>query len=104
NEVKHRILTRYLPSYFNVIKGTHQRILVVDGFAGRGHYGEVVEEQAAGSPIRTLQLISKNEDFRSRVLPIFIEKDPTHCAQLEASVTSFLKFNKGLQEPIIQNG
>ena len=54
NRVKHKILSAYLPAYFNALKSDGKRFHYIDGFAGPGHY----EQSIPGSPLLVLDKIA----------------------------------------------
>lgn len=64
NRVKHKILTKYLPAYLNVLKNRVARFHYIDGFAGPGHYADT----NPGSPLLVIdQLIEANVANRAAV-------------------------------------
>lgn len=106
NRVKHSILTKYLSGYLNVMKGWQSdSIFFIDGFAGRGHYDDPDSGNSfAGSPILALQEIFKLGNKMSKIQAWFIEVNGEYFANLESSVESFLKTNKGVKRPILTHG
>lgn len=106
NKIKHVIFQNYFAVYAKIISSAwNTSVFLIDGFAGRGHYGNPDEEQAfAGSPILALQALARDAKLASKVQTWFIEKDDEHFANLEQSVKSFLKINNGLNDPILTNG
>lgn len=52
NRIKHEILSRYLKQYTTALSRTVGGFHYIDGFAGRGRYGEV-----DGSPLRALAVL-----------------------------------------------
>lgn len=104
NKVKHQIFTKYLSAYLSIIRSWDTDIFVIDGFAGRGHYGDPDSgESFAGSPILTLQEIARNEKLRKVVNTWFIESNEDYFDNLSSSVSSFMKVNKGLIKPILEH-
>lgn len=89
-KAKHQILKYYLGGWFPKLSlGGHQRILFIDGFAGRGRYnnGEI------GSPIIALETLLDHvawDQMKSNEFVFyFIEKDEDNVANLEAVIEDF---------------
>ncbi|GEM_PF-1334949 len=106
NKIKHIIFQNYFAVYAKIISTRWKtNVFLIDGFAGRGHYGNPDEDQAfAGSPILALQALARDAQLGTRVQTWFIEKDADHFDNLEQSVNSFVKINKGIRKPILTNG
>lgn len=103
--VKHEIICDYLPAYFNIIKKWTDKLVFIDGFAGRGHYvNEETGEAFPGSPLLALDLVAGNPEFSKRAICVFVENDKENVEELDASVTSFLKDHGGLSKPIVVRG
>jgi three-Cys-motif partner protein len=86
---KHDILGKYLDAWFPILSSTNGRILILDGFAGRGVYND----GSPGSPIIALSRLlnhgawprMKHREF----VFLFIEHDPDNAASLEKSIADF---------------
>lgn len=105
NRVKHEIFLKYFATYaVIIIHAWNTEIVLIDGFAGRGHYGDPDKPNAVpGSPLRALQTIANNPLLSKKVHTWFIEKDKDHFQNLESSINSFVKVNKGVIKPILTN-
>ena len=81
-EVKHELLDKYLGGWLPILGRWHARLLIVDGFAGRGTYGGGED----GSPIvilrRAQDLISARRI--GSVFCAFVEKNTKNYAELRA--------------------
>jgi three-Cys-motif partner protein len=98
--VKHDILVSYLPAYYNILKRSNPNLIYIDGFAGRGHYTDIMSgETFEGSPLLALQLIANSDDFSKQVSTIFIESDDDLFAQLTNSVDNFYRANPDIRKP-----
>ena len=61
-KAKHDILTRYLGAWFGIFGfSKHERVNVLDGFAGPGRY----EDDGPGSPVLTLTTLLEHRSFSS---------------------------------------
>src|SRR5260370_35967111 len=91
-QVKHSILSAYLPAYYHILKRWSNNLVYVDGFAGPGSYVQTATGKTFdGSPLLTLQLIASNKDFSKQVSTIFIESDDVLFNQLKNRFASFSK-------------
>ena len=85
---KHEILAHYLNGWFPKIGSWAKRILLFDGFAGRGIY----EDGSEGSPIIALRLIAGHSIAASKPDTafdfLFVEKDPHNAAELQAQINA----------------
>ncbi len=61
-EAKHRILRSYLNAWLPIMGSTHDKVVLVDGFAGPGEY----EDGAPGSPLIMLKAFLEHEQ-RERI-------------------------------------
>jgi len=87
---KHKILKYYLGGWFPKLSlGGNQRVLFLDGFAGRGRY---VNDEA-GSPIIALETLLDHSHFEKmsgrEFVFMFIEADQDNVAQLQAVIDEF---------------
>lgn len=101
-EVKHIILEKYLPAYLHILKKAHNKLLVVDAFAGRGWYKSDEKESRKGSPLRVLETISRHPDLKGRTLTIFIEKRQDNFEALQKAVSAWKSNNELPNEPIVE--
>ena len=81
-EVKHELLDKYLSGWLPILGRWHDRLLIVDGFAGRGTYGGGED----GSPMvilrRAQDLISARRI--GSVFCAFVEKNTENYTELNA--------------------
>lgn len=101
---KHTILKNYITAYFHILKGSEDRIIYIDGFAGRGTYTAGDGSAIPGSPRHALELIASTPEFAAKVRTIFIERDRDLFAQLAATLRSFGEAHPDFPEPILANG
>ena len=77
---KHRVLRKYLNSWFPILSKWNGRILFIDGFAGPGEYAD----GEPGSPLIALEALA---DHRAKIDAevgfVFIEKDKARAKHLE---------------------
>lgn len=102
-QVKHRLLTDYLPAYLNVLGTTNKNILYIDGFAGRGFYVDDEGTEHAGSPLRALEVVSSEAKYKDKVFCFFVENRRDHFTDLEKRVAAFLKKTPLAKEPHLSN-
>lgn len=84
---KHLVLKNYLNAWFPILGQTHQRILIIDGFAGPGQY----EKGEDGSPmiaLKTLATHRAKDQIKSEVVFLFIEQDKNRAEFLENLINS----------------
>jgi three-Cys-motif partner protein len=87
--VKHELIHCYLNGWYPKLGTWARRVLYVDTHAGRGRY----EIGDPGSPVVALQTLLQHS-FRDRLLKasefnfLFIERDPTNLAALEAELSA----------------
>ncbi len=84
-QVKHELLESYIGGWLSILGRWHKRLLIVDGFAGRGEY----VDGSNGSPVILLRkseelIASKKVDS---VVCGFVELDPTNFSNLKAVLT-----------------
>lgn len=101
---KHTILKNYITAYFHILKRSEDRIIYIDGFAGRGTYTAGDGSAIPGSPRHALELIASTSEFAAKVRTIFIERDRDLFAQLAATLRSFGEGHPDFPEPILANG
>lgn len=82
-KAKHQILHDYLGAWYPILSTHRTRVLYIDGFAGRGRYGDGSE----GSPQIALRRL-RTHHFLPRMnncefVFMFIEKDAENCAALD---------------------
>lgn len=99
-QVKHEILTAYLPVYFRILKQGQENLNFIDGFAGRGTYTEAeTGETFEGSPLLALKLLAENADFAKQVSTVFIESDEVLFTQLNENVEAFYAEHPEIRKP-----
>jgi three-Cys-motif partner protein len=89
---KHEILERYLDAWLAILSSNpHNRLLLIDGFAGRGEYND----GSKGSPVRMFNRAARAVDDgkAARVVIRCAEADPANHAALR-SVTADLRHEK----------
>lgn len=102
--VKHTILRMYLPAYLNIIKRYNDKMLFLDGFAGRGSYDDQNSgKEVPGSPLLALELIASTQDTADKVHTAFIEPRKEHFRRLEQSVKKFVKSRGLVLDPWLEN-
>ena len=78
--VKHELLEKYLGGWLPILGSVHNRLVIVDGFAGRGEY----EDGSPGSPLiilRTAQELITAGKVK-QVVCGFVERDSDNYANL----------------------
>jgi three-Cys-motif partner protein len=99
-EVKHTILEKYLPAYFNILKTHHGKLFYIDAFAGKGYYwDESSGERFPGSPIRALEALTKQAKIAARLTLYLSEKDPENFRDLDVAVRAFIGTHAGVPAP-----
>jgi three-Cys-motif partner protein len=83
---KLEIIRQYMIPFISMLGSTAEdrRVVVLDGFAGRGRY----PDGTAGSAGLILQAVSKLQESRA-VTAFFVEKDPDNFRELDALVRSY---------------
>lgn len=85
-KAKHDILTRYLGAWFGIFGRSkyHRRVMVLDGFAGPGHY----HDGEPGSPVLTLNTLLDHQSLAhfgdTEFTFVFNEWDEERFASLQA--------------------
>lgn len=79
-KVKHDILSLYLVPWAKILRSFNKRLIILDGFAGRGEYTENGQKIVCGSPIIFMDLNLTNliEDL----VCIYVEKDHDNYSNL----------------------
>src|SRR5690349_18249206 len=88
-KAKHLILKVYLQAWLPIMGSHHGRILLIDGFAGRGRYRGGEE----GSPLIILRTLVEHPQFQTNsnreVLVLFIERRAKNAEALRHELTRF---------------
>jgi three-Cys-motif partner protein len=107
-QVKHELLEKYLGGWLPILGSWHKKLVIFDGFAGRGEY----VDGSAGSPVILLQ---KADELLSagkveEVVCAFVERDPNNfenlrevlqrIAPLHPSVTVFGPRNEAFEDVV----
>lgn len=85
--MKDKILGQYLVPYINKLKQFRKMVVIVDGFAGCGLYGDGTE----GSPIIIAKILEDYIKKGIKVFGIFIENDRDCFKELEKNIESYKK-------------
>lgn len=89
---KMNIIEKYLNGFATILgKGAYSSLVYIDGFAGKGMYGEG-EKRVEGSPVRAAKLAS--EKYPDVLSCIFVEKDDENFADLNRHTAPFLHWVK----------
>lgn len=91
SRVKAEIVEKYFDTWAKIMIATQrrfpqhdQRIGYVDLFAGPGRY----ESGAISTPVRVMQMVIANPDYRQRLVTIFNDKDEKNVHSLESTLSS----------------
>lgn len=78
--VKHELLVKYLGGWLSILGTQHPKLLIFDGFAGRGEY----EDGSHGSPVIILQIANElmQKGRVDKVICAFVEKDYANFTRL----------------------
>jgi len=81
SKIKDAILATYMPPYLTKLRALGKDIVLIDGFAGAGTFGEQNDE---GSPL----IIERNaqEIVPNMHISYFINNDPHHHEQLKTTL------------------
>jgi three-Cys-motif partner protein len=103
SERKHRILLMFLAPAAKIL-GSRYRVIYLDGFAGRGTYGDG-DTATKGSPVKAAELAEQYaQEGKSYAFNcINIEKDPDHFDNLEAATKRFGSRVLNLKGTLSQN-
>lgn len=80
--MKDKILGQYLVPYINKVKQFKKLVVIVDGFAGCGMYGDKTE----GSPIIICKILESYYKKTIKTIGIFIDKDQECFKELENNI------------------
>lgn len=107
SRMKDEILRKYLWPYIHKVKNFHRSVVIVDGFAGCGIYGDKSE----GSPLIICKILEIFQKKGIKAIGIFIDQDPECFKELEKNIqyykncgiayTEFGDFRKILHEIIM---
>ena len=80
--VKHELLEKYLGGWLPILGSHHSRLVIIDGFAGRGQY----TDGSDGSPVVILRKAQEliSGDRVKEVVCGFVERDPGNFANLKS--------------------
>jgi three-Cys-motif partner protein len=88
-EAKHDILGHYLDAWYPILASGHGRVLVLDGFAGRGVYND----GSPGSPIIALDRLLKHSAWprmsHREFVFLFIEHNADNVASLREAIADY---------------
>lgn len=81
-KIKHAILSRYLTPWTKILSSFNRRLVIIDGFAGRGQYLDEASNRSVydGSPIILMDL--SIQPIVDELVCICIEKDPSNYDNL----------------------
>ena len=95
-EKKHKILKAYLDAWYPILGSWNDRLVVVDGFAGRATYisrTDMAGNDYQGSPLIMLESLINHQMFKNKTLPyckkfifLFIEPNKENHALLEKAI------------------
>ena len=93
--VKHELLDKYLGGWLSILGQWHRRLIIVDGFAGRGEYADGSE----GSPIIILRKAAELIKIGrvGEVVCAFVEKDAANYANLEDTLRTKVSASPGVK-------
>ncbi|MCK6473828.1 MAG: three-Cys-motif partner protein TcmP [Planctomycetes bacterium] len=98
-QAKHEILASYLPAYLSALKNKVDRFHYIDGFAGRGTYGQ----GKPGSPLVALQKIDEAK-VCDRTSISLVEKRESYFQELKSCVEGHALVSGLLNSPLIRQG
>lgn len=104
-KIKHEILDKYLNPWAKILSKYNKRLVIVDGFAGRGEYtDESGNKIVSGSPIILMNLNS--QPIIEELVCICIEKDPDNynnlCEVIEDRLSVVLNPEENVDPSSIQ--
>jgi three-Cys-motif partner protein len=98
-EKKHQILKAYLDAWYPILGSWNDRLVVVDGFAGRATYiprRDMAVQDCHGSPLIMLESLISHQMFKNKTLPrckkfifLFIEANKENHRLLENAIDEF---------------
>jgi len=71
-EKKHQILKAYLGAWYPILGSWNDRLVVVDGFAGRATYSprrDMADKECHGSPLIMVESLISHSMFENKTLP-----------------------------------
>lgn len=86
SKVKDKIVGDYIDCYLKTVHNLKRPILIVDGFAGPGRFGD----DTAGSPLIICNAISERSKGRVEMSCLFADTHPGHRAALERNLTEYI--------------
>ena len=103
--IKHEILGKYLNPWARILSKYNQRLVVVDGFAGRGEYTDGDgQRRVGGSPIILMNL--NNQPIVEELVCICVEKNTDNynnlCRVIEERLSIILNPEEGIDPNSIQ--
>ena len=93
SKVKDKIVGDYIDCYLKTVRNLQRPILIVDGFAGPGRFGD----DMAGSPLIICNAISERSKGRAGMSCLFADAHPGHRAALERNLAEYIR--RGMSEP-----
>lgn len=93
SKVKDKIVGNYIDCYLKTVHNLKRPILIVDGFAGPGRFGD----DMAGSPLIICNAISERSKGRTEMSCLFADAHPGHRAALERNLAEYIGL--GMSEP-----
>lgn len=86
SKVKDEILGKYIDCYLKTVQHRGRPILIVDGFAGPGIFGD----DSHGSPLIVCKTISARDKGRVGIGCLFADAHPGHRAALERNLAPYI--------------
>jgi hypothetical protein len=88
SETKDKILGDYIDCYLKTVTGRHQPIIIIDGFAGPGKFGDGTD----GSPLIICKAIDRRASRASVGIGcVFADNQPAHRQALETSIANYIQ-------------
>jgi len=87
SKVKDKIVGDYVRCYLKTVQHLERQILIVDGFAGPGRFGD----NTPGSPIIICDAISATAKGKVGIGCFFADTHPGHRAALESALADYIK-------------
>ena len=103
--VKATLVTKYFKPYMRVIASAQKKyggskIAYIDLFAGPGRY----KDGALSTPVKIIEQAIAEDDFRTRLVSIFNDKDNGNIKSLEKELKALPGYNTLKYEPQIYYG
>jgi len=92
SKVKDKIVSDYIDCYLKTVHNLQRPILIVDGFAGPGRFGD----DTPGSPLIICNAISKWSAGRAGMSCLFADAHPGHRAALKRNLAEYIR--RGISE------